>query len=134
MNTVLLRRKWQANYCLYPDRRSTLTRKFLTWIFAIVLASRKVLITFHRIRNPEPALMIKSLFKVWENISDQNLVWYISAHKPIIQYAIEVLSCKMRLNRRIDQGCRAAAVEANKSFIGVHNRFNYKNSVSVNIM
>ena len=36
----------------------------LTWIFAVVLGSRKDFTVFHNILNPEPALMMNMRFKV----------------------------------------------------------------------
>lgn len=41
----------------------------LTWIFDVVLGSRKDLTVFHNSLNPEPALMINMRFSVY---SDQN--------------------------------------------------------------
>lgn len=37
----------------------------LTWIFAVVLGSRKVLTVFHKSLNPAPALMMNMRHKVY---------------------------------------------------------------------
>lgn len=49
----------------------------LTWIFAVVLGSRKDLMVFHSILNPEPALMMNMRFKVCQEAKNSHQITII---------------------------------------------------------
>lgn len=48
----------------------------LTWIFAVVLGSRKDFTVFHNSLNPEPALMINMRHKVCSDKNAHNIINY----------------------------------------------------------